>query len=184
MKKLSIEQAELIRKKFAPDWEIRKGKYLYKKVAFDDYNQVLRFLMVIEKPQIKLDHFADIGFFYNEVTMMVYTHDVGGLTQLDFELALYIDEALKLMGARQLEENLKEEKYSTAFLKKLIAKAEAMADKDFSQYTPADHAFMDKFFGYHLPNMINQFGDMAGLAAPLLQSQYYEDWSAAYKEKK
>jgi 4a-hydroxytetrahydrobiopterin dehydratase len=105
MKKLDIEQAEPIRKKFAPDWEIRKGKYLYKKVAFDDYNQALRFFMVIEKPQIKLDHFADIGFFYNEVVLMVYTHDVGGLTQLDFELALYIDEALKQMGARQLEEN-------------------------------------------------------------------------------
>ena len=104
MKKLDIEQAEPIRKKFAPDWEIRKGKYLYKKVAFDDYNQALRFFMVIEKPQIKLDHFADIGFFYNEVVLMVYTHDVGGLTQLDFELALYIDEALKQMGARQLEE--------------------------------------------------------------------------------
>lgn len=104
MKKLDIEQAEPIRKKFAPDWEIRKGKYLYKKVAFDDYNQVLRFLMVIEKPQIKLDHFANIGFFYNEVTMMVYTHDIGGLTQLDFELALYIDEALKLMGAKKLDE--------------------------------------------------------------------------------
>ena len=104
MKKLDIEQAEPIRKKFAPDWEIRKGKYLYKKVAFNDYNQVLRFLMVIEKPQIKLDHFADVGVFYNEVTMMVYTHDVGGLTQLDFELALYIDEALKLMGAKKLDE--------------------------------------------------------------------------------
>ena len=228
MKKLSIEQAEPIRKKFAPDWEIRKGKYLYKKVAFDDYNQALRFFMVIEKPQIKLDHFADIGFFYNEVILMVYTHDVGGLTQLDFELALYIDEALKQMDARQLdeekkglyyyvnkrkkagtsrkkghpkapsdqdwkdaaktakkenvEENLKEEKYSTAFLKKLIAKAEALADKDFSQYTPQDHAFMDKFFDYHLPNMINQFGELAGLATPLLQSQYYEGWSAAYKK--
>ena len=104
MKKLGIEQAEPIRKKFAPDWEIRKGKYLYKKVAFDDYNQALRFFMVIEKPQIKLDHFADIGFFYNEVILMVYTHDVGGLTQLDFELALYIDEALRKMDARQLEE--------------------------------------------------------------------------------
>ena len=148
MKKLGIEQAEPIRKKFAPDWEIRKGKYLYKKVAFDDYNQALRFFMVIEKPQIKLDHFADIGFFYNEVILMVYTHDVGGLTQLDFELALYIDEALKQMGAKKLEENLKEEKYSTPFLKKLIAKAEALADKDFSQYTPQDHAFMDKFFSY------------------------------------
>jgi 4a-hydroxytetrahydrobiopterin dehydratase len=104
MKKLDIEQAEAVRKKFAPDWEIRKGKYLYKKVAFDDYNQALRFFMVIEKPQIKLDHFADIGFFYNEVILIVYTHDVGGLTQLDFELALYIDEALKQMGARQLDE--------------------------------------------------------------------------------
>jgi len=104
MKKLDIEQAEPIRKKFAPDWEIRKGKYLYKKVAFDDYNQALRFFMVIEKPQIKLDHFADIGFFYNEVILMVYTHDVSGLTQLDFELALYIDDALRQMGARQLEE--------------------------------------------------------------------------------
>lgn len=105
MKKIDIEQAEPIRKKFAPDWEIRKGKYLYKKVAFDDYNQALRFFMAIEKPQVKLDHFADIGFFYNEVILMVYTHDVGGLTQLDFELVLYIDEALKQMGARQLDED-------------------------------------------------------------------------------
>jgi Pterin-4a-carbinolamine dehydratase len=63
--------------------------------------------MVIEKPQVKLDHFADIGFFYNEVILMVYTHDVGGLTQLDFELALYIDEALRKMDARQLEEEKK-----------------------------------------------------------------------------
>ena len=114
MKKLSIEQAEPIRKKFAPDWEIRKGKYLYKKVAFDDYNQALRFFMVIEKPQVKLDHFADIGFFYNEVILMVYTHDVGGLTQLDFELALYIDEALKQMGASQLEE-----KWSASYKKSI-----------------------------------------------------------------
>ena len=102
MKKLDIEQAEPIRKKFAPDWEIRKGKYLYKKMAFDDYNSVLRFLMFIEKPQIKLDHFADIGFFYNEVVLMLYTHDVGGLTKLDFELALYIDDALRKMGAKEI----------------------------------------------------------------------------------
>src|SRR5210317_1429178 len=114
MNKLNPMQAEKVRKKFAPDWEIRKGKYLYKKVAFDDYNQVLRFLMYIEKPQIKLDHFADIGFFYNEVILMVYTHDVGGLTQLDFELALYIDEALKQMGARQLEE-----KWSASYKKSI-----------------------------------------------------------------
>ena len=105
MKKLDIEQAEPIRKKFARSWEIRKGKYLYKKVAFDDYNQVLRFLMAIEQPQIKLDHFADFMNFYNELTIAITTHDVNGLTQLDFELALYIDKALEQMDARQLEEN-------------------------------------------------------------------------------
>ena len=106
MKKLDIEQAEPIRKKFAPDWEIRKGTYLYKKVAFNDYNQVLRFLMAIEQPQIKLDHFADFMNFYNELTIAITTHDVKGLTQLDFELALYIDKALEQMDARQLEEDV------------------------------------------------------------------------------
>ena len=100
MKKLDIEQAEPIRKKYCPSWEIRKGAYLYKKVAFDDYNQALRFFMVIEKPQIKLDHFADFMNFYNELTIAITTHDVGGLTQLDFELALPIDKALKQMGAK------------------------------------------------------------------------------------
>lgn len=107
MKKLEIEQAEQIRKKFLPNWEIRKGTYLYKKIALDDYNTVLRFLMFLEKPQIKLDHFADFMNFYNEVTIGITTHDVKGLTKLDFELALYIDDAINKMGGRQLDEEKK-----------------------------------------------------------------------------
>jgi 4a-hydroxytetrahydrobiopterin dehydratase len=114
MKKLDIEQAEQIRKKFLPNWEIRKGTYLYKKIALDDYNTVLRFLMFLEKPQIKLDHFADFMNFYNEVTIAITTHDVKGLTELDFELALYVENAIQKMGGRQLEESVNEkwsEKY-------------------------------------------------------------------------
>lgn len=94
--------AEKLRRKYAKDWEIRKGKYLYKKVAFDDYNTVLRFLMVIEKPQIELDHFADIKFFYNEAELVVYTHDAKGLTTNDFKLAVQIDRALDRMGAKEI----------------------------------------------------------------------------------
>jgi pterin-4a-carbinolamine dehydratase len=104
MKKLEIEQAEVLRKKFTPDWEIRKGLYLYKKVALDDYNSVIRFMMITEKPQVELDHFADFMNFYNELTIAITTHDVNGLTELDFKLALYMDEAIKKMGARQLNE--------------------------------------------------------------------------------
>jgi pterin-4a-carbinolamine dehydratase len=95
-------EAEELRKQYAKDWEIRKGKYLYKKVAFDDYNTVLRFLMVIEKPQIELDHFANIKFFYNEAELVVYTHDTKGLTTLDFKLAVQIDRALDRMGAKEI----------------------------------------------------------------------------------
>ena len=95
-------EAEELRKQYAKDWEIRKGKYLYKKVAFDDYNTVLRFLMVIEKPQIELDHFADVKFFYNEAELVVYTHDTKGLTTLDFKLAVQIDRALDRMGAKEI----------------------------------------------------------------------------------
>ena len=94
--------AEELRKEYAKDWEIRKGKYLYKKVAFDDYNTVLRFLMIIEKPQVELDHFANIKFFYNEAELVVYTHDTKGLTTLDFKLAVQIDRALERMGAKEI----------------------------------------------------------------------------------
>lgn len=94
--------AEKLRKEYAKDWEMRKGKYLYKKVAFDDYNTVLRFLMVIEKPQVELDHFADIKFFYNEAEIVVYTHDTKGLTTDDFKLAVQIDRALDRMGAKEI----------------------------------------------------------------------------------
>ena len=108
MKKLEIEQAEKVRKKFLSDWEIRKGTYLYKKIALDDYNQALRFMMSLEKAQVELDHFADFMNFYNELTILITTHDVNGLTELDFELALYVEEAIRKMGARQIDESLSE----------------------------------------------------------------------------
>ena len=100
--KVDGTEAEQLRKEYAKDWEIRKNTYLYKKVAFDDYNTVLRFLMIIEKPQVELDHFADIKFFYNEATLVIYTHDTKGLTTLDFKLAVQIDKALDKMGAKEI----------------------------------------------------------------------------------
>lgn len=103
--KLDIKQAEPIRAKFTPDWEIRKGKMLYKRVAFDDYNQALEFLEKLKEPQTELDHFADIQIFYNELEIVIYTHDVDGLTQLDFELALYVDDLVRKMSARIVDEN-------------------------------------------------------------------------------
>ena len=73
---------------------------------------------MIKDPQIELDHFADIGVFYNELILMVYTHDVGGLTQLDFELALHIDEHLGHLNARTLDEGQAIDNPKNTFLSK------------------------------------------------------------------
>jgi pterin-4a-carbinolamine dehydratase len=63
---------------------------------------MLRFLMAIEKPQVKLDHFADFMNFYNELTIAITTHDVNGLTHLDFELVLYVDDVLRKIDAKRI----------------------------------------------------------------------------------
>jgi 4a-hydroxytetrahydrobiopterin dehydratase len=38
-------------------------------------------------PAEKLGHHPDILIIYNRVTITLSTHDAGGLTQLDFDLA-------------------------------------------------------------------------------------------------
>jgi 4a-hydroxytetrahydrobiopterin dehydratase len=40
------------------------------------------------------EHHPDIDIRFNKVTMMLSTHDVGGVSQKDFDLAAQIDETM------------------------------------------------------------------------------------------
>ena len=60
---LPKEDIERLRQKFLPDWEY-KDNSLQKKYKFEDYFEVIEFLINTIKPQEKLDHHADIGLFY------------------------------------------------------------------------------------------------------------------------
>ena len=70
------------------------GKRLRKRVTFSDYNHAVRFLLAIEKKMTDMDHFIDVAMFYDEMLIVLYTHDAGALTKDDFKLAVFLDRKL------------------------------------------------------------------------------------------
>ena len=90
-KSIPADRAEELRAEFIPSWEIVKGKMLQKRFMADDHNSALKFIQKCMEPSVKLDHFPDVAFFYNEVLIRIYHHDSGGLVDTCFILAKAID---------------------------------------------------------------------------------------------
>lgn len=81
---------------FAPlkGWEL-KSDTLRKKIAFKNFAQAFGFMTRVALEAEKLNHHPDWKNSYNKVTVSLSTHDAGGLTGLDFELAASIDKILE-----------------------------------------------------------------------------------------
>ena len=92
---LPKEEIERLREKFLPDWEY-KDNSLQKRYKFEDYFEVIEFLINTIKPQEKLDHHADLGVFYDEVLVKIYTHRTNDVTDYDFMVALQMDMIAKM----------------------------------------------------------------------------------------
>ena len=69
---LPKEDIERLRQKFLPDWEY-KDNSLQKRYKFEDYFEVVEFLINTIKPQEKLDHHADLVL--TNLTSLVATND-------------------------------------------------------------------------------------------------------------
>ena len=93
---LSPEDIERLRAKFLPDWEY-KDNSLQKRYKFEDYFEVIKFLINTVKPQEKLDHHADLGVFYDEVLVKIYTHRTKDVSDYDFMVAMQMDMIAKKM---------------------------------------------------------------------------------------
>lgn len=76
--------------KDAPGWSIEDGK-LSKQFKFDDYLKGVEFASAVANEAENLNHHPDILVGYKKVTVSVNTHDVGGISPYDFELAKRID---------------------------------------------------------------------------------------------
>ena len=73
-----------------PAWT-RAGQALERTWTFEDFPEALAFINRVGEVAEAADHHPDISNSWNRVTLRLTTHDRGGLTSLDFDLAKKID---------------------------------------------------------------------------------------------
>ncbi|MEP6516930.1 4a-hydroxytetrahydrobiopterin dehydratase [Microcoleus vaginatus] len=67
-------------------WTI-EGKQLRSTRLFKDFIEAIAFVNKLVAPSEAAGHHPDIEISYNKVTVNLTTHDAGGLTEKDFNLA-------------------------------------------------------------------------------------------------
>ena len=74
-----------------PGWELAEGK-LEKTFRFASFVQAFGFMSSVALVAEAMNHHPDWTNVYNRVTIALNTHDVGGISALDFTLAKRIEE--------------------------------------------------------------------------------------------
>ncbi len=69
-----------------PGWAVKDGK-LHKSLTFSDFAQAFAFMTDVAREAEALNHHPEWFNVYNRVVIDLTTHDAGGITALDFELA-------------------------------------------------------------------------------------------------
>ena len=85
MDKLSAQQIDVLLSKLS-DWKIEGGE-LVRTFNFKDFRESLAFVNRVGELAEAAGHHPDIDIRYNKVRLALVTHDAGGLTAKDFELA-------------------------------------------------------------------------------------------------
>jgi 4a-hydroxytetrahydrobiopterin dehydratase len=71
-------------------WSLADGK-LFREFRFPDFVAAFSFMTRCALAAEKLDHHPDWSNVYDKVRVRLWTHDAGGLTERDFELAARMD---------------------------------------------------------------------------------------------
>ena len=62
-----------------------------KEFRFADFNQAFAFMTQVALKAERMDHHPEWSNVYNRVSVLLSTHDCGGLSQRDIDLARFID---------------------------------------------------------------------------------------------
>ena len=76
-----------------PEWRIEEG-VLTRTFRFEDFIAALAFVNQVGERAEEAGHHPDIDIRYSRVRLGLVTHDAGGLTAKDFELAIAVDRLL------------------------------------------------------------------------------------------
>ena len=75
-----------------PGWaEVQGRDAIGKTFVFKDFNEAFGFMTRVALLAERADHHPEWSNVYKRVTIMLSTHEVGGLSERDFELAAEID---------------------------------------------------------------------------------------------
>jgi 4a-hydroxytetrahydrobiopterin dehydratase len=75
-----------------PGWQHVEG-HLRRQFRFADFPTAFAFMTRCAFAAEKLDHHPDWSNVYNRVDVVLWTHDAGGITAKDFQLAEAMDRA-------------------------------------------------------------------------------------------
>ena len=85
-----------------PLWAAHAGDRhaIERRLVFADFNAAFGFMTRVALLADKVDHHPEWSNVYNRVEVLLTTHDAGGVTQRDVDMARFIDEAAAAMGAK------------------------------------------------------------------------------------
>jgi 4a-hydroxytetrahydrobiopterin dehydratase len=86
---LSKEDLKRLLKK-VPEWEI-DGKKIVRSIEFDGFTEAVDFLNEVAEVAEDEGHHPDVDIRYGKVVLMLTTHDAGGVTEADVEVAQRLD---------------------------------------------------------------------------------------------
>ena len=86
---LEADELEAALKK-CPEWE-SNGKSISRTIEFEEFMEGIDFVNDLAEIADEAQHHPDILIRYNKVKLTLTTHDAGGLTEADIEMAQRVD---------------------------------------------------------------------------------------------
>jgi 4a-hydroxytetrahydrobiopterin dehydratase len=82
-----LSEAELAKELEAiPEWQIREGM-LHRDFKFSDFAETFAFMTKVALLSEKQDHHPNWSNAYNKLSIDLFTHSLGGISQKDFDWA-------------------------------------------------------------------------------------------------
>lgn len=80
--------------KSLPNWKLADGE-IVRQAEFKDFQTAMNFVNQVAAKAEAAGHHPDIDIRYNKVRLALVSHDAGGITQRDFDLAAAIEGAFR-----------------------------------------------------------------------------------------
>jgi 4a-hydroxytetrahydrobiopterin dehydratase len=98
MTKLAIEDLKSALKRL-PDWRLaEKREAITRQYKFVDFDAAFAFMTRVALKAAEMDHHPEWFNVYNKLDVTLATHDAGGVTQKDIDMAMAMDGYAALMS--------------------------------------------------------------------------------------